>query len=1138
MVGNAGVFSNWFRLCTKGILCLVAYNFMYEFLKWPIISIAVCVIFSVVSTPFPEYDSRPVRQLKAAKEAGTSSDALNWDIEALHVDYPRVSEQIDDILDLVVRDFVLPWFQKIDTDGSAAFPQSVKGFLLQAIATLRQHLSSTDVADLVVLKVLPLLTRHFKTFCSSREAVLSGVMPERHGSSNMNLQVAVEYNKSQRLHEALSLRASCQDEDVGKYITKRVEKLLPYLIDLNELESPYVSILLREVFSTCLVAPVILKYSQPDNWNLALISISHKILEEHDQVLEIRRILSKEVETQDLNSTSNAELGNLGKVNPELRMDYTEKQFEDYLREISLCNSSNVLKAARLSLLSKLLLLKDDKTQKTRESMKYKRRISLSLNLIQSRLKYVGSRNDSVNTSNNQKLNIKDSNTEQALEDFSASLDVISFEDILADKTCYAHFKSYLQAQPSNQGLSYLNFHKLVERMKTPLEDSSAGDITVTFPPSEIQDLRDMIVEFGSLDDLRLLDYGLVKNIILFASKFDANDDQAVVLARRSMLLLQNEAKKALLREFFDDFKNSECFVGMISDPAFIGTEPYSKLLNFPKDASTKAAETRLSAARIFSSPHIDDALDNMLKMTKTRRKYSEHQYANRMALFGHEDVGSTLFKDSLFTDDTISESEKEKIPDHLRDSQSDVSSFKDLPNLDSSPDRVENTFANLKGEIANLTIAIDQIEKELGLLGHLILKAELTNNQHQLRLLNKSQRALMKDFEKKELLKQQYLVQENANSLFKKTTICIKSYYLDQELKNHREIAYYLINVNHVNNGQVTSWEIPRRFSEFHSLNVALRRKYKHSVPHLQRKDIFPEKIKISLKYHVSKSLLYEERKSKLEKYLRELLNIPDICQDDMFRLFLTNLASFDSLHNPRVEQKDPEDLANSIPSLNSSTDLVIERNLTTDFHTRQIDSNYDQELSFYDDERNLYTQFEINYHEKSFVKAICDFFISVFSLNKNNSGWLRGRAIITVLQQLLGSAIENYIKDNIKRFGSDNQISDILLALKTALWSPQGVLAGKKFPREPRTEGEIARTKLDSQVMLQCLFAEVCGKVVGFRNVQNAAINIHEMLQNPYLNASLLLEILDLTFDEIFSENDNTEKKVDGHHQGVFTP
>jgi sorting nexin-25 len=49
-------------------------------------------------------------------------------------------------------------------------------------------------------------------------------------------------------------------------------------------------------------------------------------------------------------------------------------------------------------------------------------------------------------------------------------------------------------------------------------------------------------------------------------------------------------------------------------------------------------------------------------------------------------------------------------------------------------------------------------------------------------------------------------------------------------------------------------------------------------------------------------------------------------------------------------------------------------------------------------------------------FVKPICDLFLEVFDLNRK-SNWLRGRAVVVVLHQLLGGTIERFVSKGEKQ-------------------------------------------------------------------------------------------------------------------------
>lgn len=1113
--------------CQRPALLLLTLTlFLWKFM-WVIVPLIGVVSYITFFTALPILDPANPKFLSADEGSVTDVQSEASVVKrSLFPAYPEISKEIENIVDLVIRDFVYSWFSHINDNSSSDFLQAVKRVLLHCVEKSQSLLKDKDEASLIVLKLLPLINKHFDTFCLASEAVLGDMAFAKDQEMNMDLSIAVEFDKNFRLHRALSLRSNFLNRDISQYVKLRMENFLPCIIETKELDSPYVSILLREILCSCILEPLLVKFSDPDVWNLKFIAISEKILEEHDQVDEIRRILSKEIEEQrDPIYHPLKEGKQFSRL--ELVPDLSNKQFEDFLRQISCFTSFTDFQSTKYTFLTKLLQLKKYK-ELSRNLLEYKKRLLLSLNLVQTRLLYVNDRGH-LKKMRQRDLSRKGIfDAEEEVKKFEDFLGTITLEDVLQETYCLSFFENFLAEHSMQDGWTYLEFWKLVERLKNPLENTITDSISVSISNTETSNIKMQVLKFFEghhLTAMASLNRKFVRDIMQL--EHADIDDGRITIARRSMLLLHDVAQQALNRNFFPQYKKSSSFLEMISSPGFSSTDVYVRLIDLrAADKADAKLRTKKSvdAVRILTHPDISDALDRIISEKSSCRKSFSKPRATWESLFGNDDDHSDkLFNDTLFSNDDRTET-VQSIVGNLESKNQDadesllasINTGNDMHH-EFPGDKLQNsthTFASLKDQIARLTLAIDDIEKELELLDHLILKADLTNNQNQLKLLRKSQKALLKDLDNKELLKQQCLVQENANSLFGKTKACIRTYYVDTQIENGREVAYYLIDVEHVHQGQVTTWEIPRRFNDFFKLNSELKKKYGNQVKHLQKKEIFPEKIKISLKYHVSKTLLYEERRTKLERYLRELLAIPEICQDNLFRVFLTDSATF------RVNE-DPiwDSLLN--PHGGSGTDLSHKRESSTDFQIRQIDANYGEELNFYEDDRNFYHNKEAGYNSrnKSFVKPICDLFISIFSLNRSNSGWLRGKTIITVLQQLLGSTIEKYIKNSIRRLREEDQILRTVFLLKETLWGPEGLLNEKDTTNsaEERTQGEKARTQADSEIVLQMLFAETCGKVVGLRTAREAALNIHRMVQNQFLMASLLLEVFDAVLDEL---------------------
>jgi sorting nexin-25 len=129
-------------------------------------------------------------------------------------------------------------------------------------------------------------------------------------------------------------------------------------------------------------------------------------------------------------------------------------------------------------------------------------------------------------------------------------------------------------------------------------------------------------------------------------------------------------------------------------------------------------------------------------------------------------------------------------------------------------------------------------------------------------------------------------------------------------------------------------------------------------------------------------------------------------------------------------------------------------------------------------------------------FVKPICDLFLELFELNRENN-WLRGRAVVIVLQQLLGGTVERKVRENSRAILSDEGIAKYISVITEIVW-PGG---GPRQPPPVRTPAEKARSKKEAGVVLASLIPELVGSVVGRANAQSAARRLLAMLNNERL-------------------------------------
>lgn len=178
------------------------------------------------------------------------------------------------------------------------------------------------------------------------------------------------------------------------------------------------------------------------------------------------------------------------------------------------------------------------------------------------------------------------------------------------------------------------------------------------------------------------------------------------------------------------------------------------------------------------------------------------------------------------------------------------------------------------------LTADIERLVTQESIVDSLTTKAELTNNAAELRILRKSKASLQREIQRKELQRQQYIIQESDNSLYGRATVFIQSIMVGTE-EDGKEYAMCelrcvifcrftrlicvtdVIEVRRRAGDQMpaATWVISRRYSEFHDLNKKLRVKFAQ-VRNLE----FPRR---QMMLKLQKDFLHKRRIG-LEKYLR----------------------------------------------------------------------------------------------------------------------------------------------------------------------------------------------------------------------------------------------------------------------------
>jgi sorting nexin-25 len=185
--------------------------------------------------------------------------------------YPEsfiVSSALDDLLDLIERDFVNSWYSNISKNP--AFTNEVDKTIRMSVANLRDRILDLDIAEIITARFVPIMTAHFRDFHEA-EVTVRGKYLNRSvtESEELDLAIAARY-KDGKLHPAASLAYSDTKLVQQEYLRDLTKDLMPKLLPEAVLRSRAVNVITREIVSCAVLSPVLQILCNPDTWNQAM----------------------------------------------------------------------------------------------------------------------------------------------------------------------------------------------------------------------------------------------------------------------------------------------------------------------------------------------------------------------------------------------------------------------------------------------------------------------------------------------------------------------------------------------------------------------------------------------------------------------------------------------------------------------------------------------------------------------------------------------------------------------------------------------------------------------------------------------------------------------------------------------------
>ncbi|OCH89721.1 hypothetical protein OBBRIDRAFT_756067 [Obba rivulosa] len=482
----------------------------------------------------------------------------------LYPDYPVVSSTLNDILIMIVRDFVLVWYKEISS--SPSFPTAVSATLHNSLERVLTRLENIDFAALLVKRILPKITAHIDQFRQS-EVALRGAGLERKltQSEELDLLLAGRYtSRGEKLHPAVdNLSSTFTKQAEEQHLRELVDKALPYVLPEKEVCSQSVKIVVREIMACAVLYPVMDMLSDPDFWNRSIDQVAGAAIRQQRLITKVRNILEAQIPRPPTRAATEP-VSTTERIT--IRTD--ARHFESFLRSINRCSS--LLDARRLKndIVSEIrrtraLLASHENEEwingeKTEDIVAFLDRLYTAKRKVEKRIIVLGGEADPRHST---------------IPELAADPQ-LSLRDVLRNPGSLSYFMEFMDRRHHSL---LVQFWLTVESFKNPLDSVDSGssdeeDEAVVDPTrsatlkEDIAMLNELYFSGTTIDPLlSSISQKHVSSIRSFGLDQETLDPAAERRVRRSVMLTQRQVEREM-EEDFEEFQLSELWFRAIGD--------------------------------------------------------------------------------------------------------------------------------------------------------------------------------------------------------------------------------------------------------------------------------------------------------------------------------------------------------------------------------------------------------------------------------------------------------------------------------------------------------------------------------------------------------------------------------------------
>ncbi|KAI0828886.1 PXA domain-containing protein [Trametes gibbosa] len=483
----------------------------------------------------------------------------------LCADAPIVSAAINDILIMIVRDFVLVWYK--DISSSPSFPTAVSSTLHGSMERILDRTATLDLSALVVKRILPKVTAHIEQFRQS-EVALRGAGLERKltQSEELDLLLASRYaaRGGGKLHPAVdNLSSTFTKQSEENHLRGLVDKALPHILPEKEGRSRAVKIVVREVVACSVLYPIMDMLSDPDFWNRTIDQVAGAAIRQQRLISKVRHILEAQL------PRPHAGLADAPTSTTETITIRTDvKQFESFLRSINRCSSLLDARRLRNDVMGEIrrtrtLLANNANSdwingEKTEDIVAFLDRLYTAKRKVEKRIVVLGGEADS----------------RQTIFQDTPTTTPMTLRDVLTNPSSLSYLMEFMDRR---QRSLLVQFWLTVESFKNPLESVDSGssdeEDETLLDPAQSATLKEDISLINELyfsspvpdPVLSSVSQKHVSTIRSFGQSAETSTPASERRVRRSVMLAQRQIEREMEQDF-EEFQRSELWFRAIAD--------------------------------------------------------------------------------------------------------------------------------------------------------------------------------------------------------------------------------------------------------------------------------------------------------------------------------------------------------------------------------------------------------------------------------------------------------------------------------------------------------------------------------------------------------------------------------------------